>query len=250
MATDWHPADGFDTLVLRLFTGAAYASSAGYKMNDIDIVDIGLLLIKRCGMYAEEYKAWIAREAIRPQLVETFYTFKTFWADKITLVNQTAIPVGLHCYGMNAISVINNDDASVISYGESLANFYAAYAAMQESVKMQGTTITALQAQVAAMQQYCMALQGQPPPAIYMPPRAPPNNNRRGSSRRGGNRGNPTGYQPPGGMPNARAPTPYKRFKIGITVTPTAATLTTITQARPVPTPILRTIDMPPTKTP
>ncbi len=57
MAVDWHPADGFDALILRLFTGAAYASSAGFKMNDVDIVDIGLCLIKQCGMYSEEYKA-------------------------------------------------------------------------------------------------------------------------------------------------------------------------------------------------
>ena len=114
MAANWHSADGFDTLVLRLFTGAAYASSAGYKMNDINVVDIGLRLIKRCGMYAEEYKVWITREAIRPRIVETFDTFKTFWADKIALVNQTAIPAGLHGYGMNAVSIINDDDASAI----------------------------------------------------------------------------------------------------------------------------------------
>ncbi len=56
MATDWHLAYGFDALILRLFTGAAYASSAGFKMNNIDIIDIGLGIIKRCGMYGEEYK--------------------------------------------------------------------------------------------------------------------------------------------------------------------------------------------------
>ncbi len=28
MAADWHPTNGFDALILRLFTGAAYASSA------------------------------------------------------------------------------------------------------------------------------------------------------------------------------------------------------------------------------
>jgi hypothetical protein len=31
MAADWHPAKGFDALILRLFTGAAFASSAGCK---------------------------------------------------------------------------------------------------------------------------------------------------------------------------------------------------------------------------
>jgi hypothetical protein len=51
MAANWHPADGFDALILRLFTGATYASSTGFKMNDIDIVDIGLHIIKHCGIY-------------------------------------------------------------------------------------------------------------------------------------------------------------------------------------------------------
>jgi hypothetical protein len=162
MAADWHPAEGFDALILRLFTGTAFASSAGCKMNDVDIVDIGLCIIKRCGMYGEEYKAWIACEAIHPHIVEMFDTFKTFWAAKITLVNQTAIPAGLHGYGMAAV----NDDNSVVSYGESIANFGAAYAATQELVKAQGTTIASMQGQLQAMQQYCMALQQQPPLAI------------------------------------------------------------------------------------
>jgi hypothetical protein len=78
MAANQHPADGFDALILRLFTGAAYASSAGYKMNNVNIIDIGLHLIKRCGMYAEEYKAWIAWEAIQLKVVKTFDTFKMF----------------------------------------------------------------------------------------------------------------------------------------------------------------------------
>ena len=46
MAADWHPADEFDALILHLFTRAAYASSAGFRMNSINIVDIGLRIIK------------------------------------------------------------------------------------------------------------------------------------------------------------------------------------------------------------
>jgi hypothetical protein len=144
MAADWHPAEGFDTLILCLFTGAAFASSAGCKMNDVDIVDIGLCIIKQCGMYGEEYKAWIARKAVRPHIVETFDTFKKFWVAKIMLVNQTGIPASLHWYGMAAV---NNDD-SVVSYGELIVNFGVAYAATQESVKAQGTTIVSMQGQL------------------------------------------------------------------------------------------------------
>jgi hypothetical protein len=130
IAANWHPANDFDTLILRLFTGAAFAGCTNFTMADCNIVDIGLRVVKWCGMYAKEYKAWIAREAIHPRIVETFDCFKTFWAAKITLVNQTAVPASQYGYGMAA----TNDNNSVVSYGESIANFGAVYAATQESV--------------------------------------------------------------------------------------------------------------------
>ena len=163
MAANWHPPNGFDTLILRLFAGAEYLSSAGCRMNNVNIVDIGLCIIKRCGMYGKEYKAWIACEAIRPHIVKTVDTFEMFWAPEITLVNQTTIPAGMHGYGMAAV---NNND-SIISYGESITNFGAAYTAMQEVVNSQGMTIVSMQGQMQAMQQYCMVLGQQHPPGIY-----------------------------------------------------------------------------------
>jgi hypothetical protein len=78
MAADWHPANGFDALILHLFTGDVYASSAGFKMSNVDIVDIGLRIIMQCGMYGKEYKAWIACKAIHPRIVKTVDMFKTF----------------------------------------------------------------------------------------------------------------------------------------------------------------------------
>jgi hypothetical protein len=139
MAADWHPADGFEQLVTRLFLGAAYASAARYPMEDWDIVDIGLRVIKRCGMYAEEYKTWIgidnAGQHATPPEKQTLDTFKKFWANAINLVNQTSVPAMQHGYGMTTI----NDDGTIASYGESLANFGAAYAATQETVKISPT---------------------------------------------------------------------------------------------------------------
>ncbi len=116
--------------------------------------------MKQCRMYGKEYKAWIACEAIRPRIVETVNKFKTFWAAKITLVNQTTIPASMHGYGMAAV---NNND-SVALYAESIANFGAAYTATQELVKSQGAMIASMQGQMQAMQQYCMALRQHPPP--------------------------------------------------------------------------------------
>jgi hypothetical protein len=57
MAADWHPDDGFDALTLRPFTGVAYINATGYPIVDHNIVDIGIHVIKRCGLYAEEYKS-------------------------------------------------------------------------------------------------------------------------------------------------------------------------------------------------
>jgi hypothetical protein len=89
MVAKWHPANGFDTRILCLFTSAAFAGCTNFTMANRNIVDIGLCIIKRCGMYVKEYKARIAREAIHPQIFETFDTFKTFCEAKITLVNQS-----------------------------------------------------------------------------------------------------------------------------------------------------------------
>jgi hypothetical protein len=144
MAANRHPANGFNALILHLFIEAAYASSKGYRMNDVNTVDIGLCIIKQCGMYSEEYKAWIARKTICPCINEMVDMFKTFWTTKITLVNQTTIPASMHGYRM---ATVNNDD-SVVLYGDAIVNFRASYATTQELVKSQGTTIALMQGQL------------------------------------------------------------------------------------------------------
>jgi hypothetical protein len=105
-------------------------------------------------MYAKEYKAWIARKAIRPRFVEKFKSFKTFWEKQINLVNQTTVPASQYGYGMTTTT--NNN--YVVSYGGSITHLGALYTTTQESVKSQGTTMT----------QYCMALQQQLIPTNHM----------------------------------------------------------------------------------
>jgi hypothetical protein len=213
MAADWHPINGFDNLTLPLFTGVAYAGCTGYTMADRDIVNIGLRVIKWCGMYAKEYKAWIACKSKRPKIVETFDMFKTFWAMKITLVNKTAVPASMHGYGMAAV----NDDDSVVSYGDLIANFGAAYAATHKFVKSHSSTIASMQGQLRAMQQFCMAIQQQQPP----PPTFAPQQQQRGccglsccNTSSGAGRGYPAPpYQQPTTAERHLHPfTPFKRF--------------------------------------
>jgi hypothetical protein len=111
MAADWHPSDGFEPLATHLFIGASYASVARYPMDNRDVIDIGLRIIKQCGMYSKEYKGWIARKNEQPPIVETIDSFKEYWADAIALVNQTAVPAAQHEYGMTAM----DDDMSIAS---------------------------------------------------------------------------------------------------------------------------------------
>jgi hypothetical protein len=61
MALDWHPSQGFEHLVACLFRGATFANLAKYPIPDDDIVDIGIRVLHRTGLFAEEYKAWITR---------------------------------------------------------------------------------------------------------------------------------------------------------------------------------------------
>jgi hypothetical protein len=96
MAADWHPSDGFEPLARCLFIGTLYASAARYPMGERDIIDIGLRIIKRCGMYSKEYKGWIARENKSPPVTKMVKTFKNYWSKTITLVNQMASPAVQH----------------------------------------------------------------------------------------------------------------------------------------------------------
>jgi hypothetical protein len=198
MATDWHPSDGFKPLRTRLFVGASYVSVACYPMNDRNVIEIGLSVIKRCGMYSKEYKNWIACKSETPAFVETIDSFKEYWACVITLVNQTSIPAAQHGYGMAA----TDDGVLHVLYSKLLANFGAAYAATQETIKTQATNMAAMQGQLTNIQQFCMAVGQQPPPTIYAPTQQQHmSNNRRGRHNGSGHNGGYGGGNSGGGFP-------------------------------------------------
>jgi hypothetical protein len=127
MAANWQPTNGFEQLVMQLFLGVSYASAARYPMEERNIIDIGLLVIKRCGMCAKEYKAWIgiknAEQLALPHVKQTLDSFKGFWLNAITLVNKTSVPALQHGYSMVAM---DDNGGSIASYGKSLENFGAA----------------------------------------------------------------------------------------------------------------------------
>jgi hypothetical protein len=198
MAANWYPSNGFEPLAMHLLVGASYASAACYLMKDLDVINIGLGVIKWCGMYSKEYKNWITCKSETPAIIEMIDSFKKYWARAITLINQTSIPAVQHGYGMAAM----DNDALHASYSELLPNFGAAYAAMQETIKTQATSMAAMQGQLANIQQFCMAVGQQPPPTIYAPTQQQHmSNNRRGRCNGGGHDGGSGGGNGGGGFP-------------------------------------------------
>ncbi len=198
MAADWHPSNGFEPLATCLFVGASYASTARYPMNNHDVIDIGLCVIKWCGMYSKEYKNWIACESKTPGIIETIDSFKEYWARAIMLVNQTSIPAAQHGYNMAAM----DDDALHGLYSKSLANFGMAYAATQEMIKTQATNMAAMQGQLMNIQKFCMAVGQQPPPTSYAPTQQQHmSNNCCGRRNGGGHDGGYGGGNSSGGFP-------------------------------------------------
>jgi hypothetical protein len=139
------------------------------------------------------------------------------------LVNQTSIPAVQHGYGMAAM----DDDALLALYSKLLANFGAAYAATQETIKNQATSMAAMQGQLTNIQQFCMAVGQQPPPTIYAPTQQQHMSNnchcrRNGGGHKGGSgSGNGSGGIPQqptwfsgngaGAQQPPCPPTPYKR---------------------------------------
>ncbi len=115
-------------------------------------------------------------------------SFKEYWANAIALVNQTAVPASQHGHGMTTM----DDDALVASYGDLLANFGAAFAAMQEAMKSQADSLVAMQNQLLNIQ-LCMNVSQQPPSSGYAPAQQQctfTNHNKRNS----GSQGNGCGF--------------------------------------------------------
>jgi hypothetical protein len=54
MALDWHPSQGIKLLVVRLFPGTTFANLAKYPIPDDDIVNIGIRVLHRTGLFSEE----------------------------------------------------------------------------------------------------------------------------------------------------------------------------------------------------
>jgi len=156
MGLEWHPSQVFELLFAHLFRGATFANLAKYPIPNADIADIGIRVLHRTGLFAEEYKAWITRGDNATNSMD-FAAFRTFRESAVNIAAFTATPASQHGYGMSAIE----DDASTTSLTDAVNNFGVAYAATQESLRSNNATISKMQGQ---LQMLCNAIGNQPPP--------------------------------------------------------------------------------------
>ena len=63
-----------------------------------------------------------------------------------------------------------NDDVLTALYTKTMSNFGNGYAATQELMKSQASSLAAMQGQLANIQQFCMAVGQKPPSNLYQPP--------------------------------------------------------------------------------
>jgi hypothetical protein len=215
-------------------------------MDDRNVIKIGLRVIKRCGMYAKEYKNWILRENAVPSIVERIDSFKEYLANAIALVNQTAVLVLQHGNGVTT----GDNNALLTLYDDSLSNFGATFATTQETMKSLVDNLIAMQGQLANIQKFCMTIGQQPPSSVYAPAQQQHTFNNRNKCN-GGSQGSGQGslQQPTmsfggtGGVSSMRLvrPLPTSNGRIGTTATPIAVMWTTLTSVQCVANQDLRT---------
>ncbi len=124
MKADWHPNQGFHTLVNELKEGLLYGSMIGAPVDDKRVVDIGLVCIKKCGLFATAYGEWIVKDD------QTFEQFKTFWKTKCDLLRKTSQAAGQYGYGGNATQI--EDERS---FEDSVDKFAEAHNATQTTIE-------------------------------------------------------------------------------------------------------------------
>ena len=185
MAADWHPLMGFEVLTSRLFCGVTFASLLGHPTTNKDTVNIGVCVLNRTGLFAEEYKTWILRGNDTNNTID-FAAFKSFWENAVQIEAFATVPVSQHSYGL----VATNDNATA-SLTNAVSNFGTAYTATQESLRSNKTNIMSIQGQLKML---CKAIgNNQPPPGVINYQQRPRGRCSRGQHY-GGNNGGGGGH--------------------------------------------------------
>jgi hypothetical protein len=152
---EWLPSKGFELLVACLFQLVTFANLAKHPIPNNDIIGIGIHIIYCTDLFPEEYKAWIICNNSTPTNMMDFSALRTLWDTTVNIASFTAILALQPGYGMNAVE----DDASAASLTNAVSNFGRAYAATQESLCNNNTSINAVHGQI---QMLCNIISNKP----------------------------------------------------------------------------------------
>ncbi len=202
MEADWNLQDGWHKLERQIEEGIMFTVFTGYAMPDYDIVDVGVRVIMRTGLFTQEYKQWHARV----QTDKTWRHFKQVWKTQIDLVKRTTKNAGSFGMGMNALQTSTISDLDT-EYDNSVVTFANAHNKTQESINSLTQTNAQMQAALPSIQQQleqvnqmqamlCQqinAMTSAPPPAWQQQQYQQQHQGGNGGTRRNGRRNNRNG---------------------------------------------------------
>jgi hypothetical protein len=125
-------------------------------ITDKDTVDISIHILNRTGLFHKEYKTWILH-GNNTSKTNDFVSFRTLWENTAQIAAFTTVPASQHGYGMAP----TNNNALAHSLTDALSTFGTAYAATQESLRLNAVNIGASQGQFQMLFQAVGI--GQPP---------------------------------------------------------------------------------------
>ena len=200
MLKDWHPNDGFDSLVNQIREGVLFASYADHELSDADIVDIATQVAMKSGIFNDAYKEWHRQ----PAADKTWANWQNFWRAEFKAAIDVSKAAGQFGFG-NAATANQQADAE---FDNSVAQFAEAHSATQTTI----SGLTATNQQLAAQnQQLQVALAARQQQLMYAAPAQPfqwQQQQNNGGGGGGGGRGrrnnrrnrNNGGWNPTGGL--------------------------------------------------
>ena len=129
MKAPWDPATrDFEDVLRQIEDSAIFARLIRKPKSDHDLLNAGLLVVKGCGMFANEVKAW----NLLPEADKTWANFKTFFSEQLLACHLAGVSTtpGLAGYSAN----VEGSNASQTTASNIEADMAASERAYTESV--------------------------------------------------------------------------------------------------------------------
>ena len=206
MLTDWHPNDGFETLVKQIQDGVLFAIYANKPFQDDEVVDMATQVAMKSGMFGECYKMWHRSDN---QAEKTWANWQEHWRREYQLNFSMSKSASKFGFGMAAIEPAPHQE---VQFEQAASDFASAHSATQSTISGLTQTSQGLAAanqQLAAQNQQLQMMLAAQQQQLQAAPQTMPfqwnqNNNggrRNGrrnnnNSRRNNNQRNNSGWNP------------------------------------------------------